>query len=118
MRIVSAFFARAGVWVRLSRLTWRGGRQVMPDWSRDLAVKPALGGLAALVLGLLPGAAGASSDQLGHLLTAGGERHQLARLRALTSRLEQLERQLDTLLPLPTGAAYSEVSTRAAPRLR
>ncbi|KAF0287227.1 uncharacterized protein FJT64_001485 [Amphibalanus amphitrite] len=84
--------------------------KVMPDWSRDLAVKPALGGLAALVLGLLPGTAGAS-DQLGHLLTsAGGDQEQVARLRSLTSRLEQLERQMETLLPLPPGGAHWETA--------
>ncbi|KAF0306495.1 uncharacterized protein FJT64_022014 [Amphibalanus amphitrite] len=84
--------------------------KVMPDWSRDLAVKPALGGLAALVLGLLPGTAGAS-DQLGHLLTsAGGDQEQVARLRSLASRLEQLERQMETLLPLPPGGAHWETA--------
>ncbi|XP_037094612.1 uncharacterized protein C6orf136 homolog, partial [Pollicipes pollicipes] len=70
--------------------------KVMPDWSRELDSKPALGGLAALVYGLLPGA------------TAGAE---LGQLLALAARLEWLERQIDTALPLSASLYKTAGST-------
>jgi len=75
--------------------------RVMPDWSRELDTKPGLAGLAALVYGLLPGAAGQQ-------LPAAGE---LGQLLALTEQLQRLERQIETALPLHAAQFRPDPST-------